>query len=371
MEETKATPIQTPPQPPSSVSEALDSPSSPKTTNSKRKISNDQQSIKYRLRNTGKVPVPTALEKKTTRRSKKQTPAQGKDKEQEAKQEQDKEMGKKNESQQMQESKEVKPVLNTLKQQTLILSPPIPPPQHQAQQEQTPQKQDGQPKTLKNEKLRPFNELLTLSTPFYNPQSARSPQQDKTVDGRKTIATFGKPPTNFFNVIQKGQGPPTQQEQKAIQVQEQQQQTQILPQQQKISQHQENLQPPNQQQIQREQEQIKLRDNANGQQELCIETVETRNTVIISPDSVNVTQDNSEILSPPKKKHKPYEKRTMSVAELQKEIQEIKGMLKLTLEFNSFIADELVRTQNTLNKERYLALKKAFVEKEWEDSQTK
>lgn len=401
MEETKDTPTQTLLPPPASVSESPDAASSPKTTRSRKKAANDVQPIKYQLRSRGKVPGPVARVKRTTHRLKRGTVVQVQSEGQEVKQGQGQETSEGNKLEKSGEIKEDKPASDSRSQQPLILPPSLPP-----QFQEAPQKQESQPKPLKNEKLRPISELMTLTSPFYNPQNARSPQADKTMDGKKTIATFGKPPAKPFTVTQKEQGIPAQyiqqqqqQQQKVNQIQEQQQQLQKqvrqqtqVSQQQKSARSQQREHSELQNQIhQHFQQQIRLQHQQHqqafqiqqeqsiqqppqltNQQENYPKSMSVSNLGFIPPDSLNGIQNNTlEILSPPKKKHKTHEKRTMSVAELQKEIQEIKGMLKLTLEFNSFIADELARTQDITNKERYLALKKAFVEKEWEDSSTK
>ena len=211
------------------------------------------------------------------------------------------------------------PVLPRLQRPQVVMEVPFSQqqPQQKQEQEQTQEQrvqiqqeqsllQTQQPPLQTSSKLRPINELLTLSVPFYNPRYTPQAQTVKSAPPQESNAA----PESVDTV-------PLPKELSKI-----------------------------------------------------VPAMMTKQAVATA---VGPTMDNTKQDSPGSKKrsststgpHRHKDKKEVSISELQMEVQSLKALLRMCVEYNGLIAEELMKVKGVTNNEPFLALKRLMDAKEW------
>lgn len=169
---------------------------------------------------------------------------------------------------------------------------------------------------MKSDNLRPFGELLSLNTPFYTPQSSRRAETDANTPTRESTDILSLRLGDPLHSIQGRQNSITQQ-------------------------------PPVNGNI--------MMFNPLG----VTGTILGSTTSLVQPSTKKKSNSSS-------KPHKQHEKKTLAILGLQKEVADLKKLLRMSLEYNSLFAAELMKVHGITNEEPFHALKKMLNSKNWE-----
>lgn len=197
--------------------------------------------------------------------------------------------------------------------------PALPPPPPQlTQKPPNVNEQKDSIKPTKNENLRTFGELLTLSTPFYVPQTLPPIQPVNNTRENESGIVLGKTITESLYPIQLEQN---------------------------------NIAP-----------QMMMERNNFG----------IRSTVLsaVVPDATKKSSSPKKRTSSSSKSHR-HEKKTLAILGLQKEVAELKEMLKMNLRYNGLLAEELMKAKGITNSAAFIELRKICDGREWGCSPTK